>query len=542
MVFVISEITEKNIYEDLLAVKIDVKSVKNIFELLAWDLSLDQIIEIQKRYQISWGSSKILILYIKVLKRGNEDFMKERVLNFLWNIIHIHDVPACVMGYAIDTHTKILDNSKNLNLRYYWLEKCARNLKTDNYDWFLFSMNRIRSICQLLPDIRYQSTEYFLNNQHQSGFFVTNLIIEDLFSCTNEIRKQAMNPNEIRKQSKQSICYTCNVETRLNLLFLVFQKTDIWLSTSKAIMIWEHFIDKAIFEKEKELIFVWFTRIIQLMTSKPLYEDLEFMFNNCVLKYDASLMDIYSWNCFKQFFNLVNIYKQNLSIVTYHNPNISTSIIITENLNLLGLNYLWSVIVKSNDNISWKAILFLKNLYTDIGFKLMMSQNNLMADLTKSCIIKLRKSMTYTNKTEKYNLITKISNVLRILPVSNIIEKHEIIMFEKYATSNLSEDIGVIIENWIELHNTEEKTQFQKLQDNYKMIYDSEIECSVCMVTKNGSEFCALDKCSHQICKSCIGTGKVKECAVCRTCWDTSFQVIQDNKLFHMNVFMKATK
>ena len=74
--------------------------------------------------------------------------------------------------------------------------------------------------------------------------------------------------------------------------------------------------------------------------------------------------------CFGRFFQMVNINERRL--VAWRRG------FITENIDLVGLEYLWKVVLVAPDNIVYKPIELLKDVYTNLSAKLQQDQVHCM--------------------------------------------------------------------------------------------------------------------------------------------------------------------
>ena len=70
--------------------------------------------------------------------------------------------------------------------------------------------------------------------------------------------------------------------------------------------------------------------------------------------------------CFDRFFRMVNINERRL--VAWRRG------FVTENVELIGLEYLWKAVLVAPDNIVYRPIELLKDVYTNLSAKLQQDQ------------------------------------------------------------------------------------------------------------------------------------------------------------------------
>lgn len=68
------------------------------------------------------------------------------------------------------------------------------------------------------------------------------------------------------------------------------------------------------------------------------------------------------------------------------------SYFLTDNLDLIGLDYLWKIVTYANEDIVEKAIVLLKDIYIHLGPQLKAEQCAIHAELISNCMERLRVS------------------------------------------------------------------------------------------------------------------------------------------------------
>ena len=75
---------------------------------------------------------------------------------------------------------------------------------------------------------------------------------------------------------------------------------------------------------------------------------------------------MYIYRCFDRFFRMVNINERRL--VAWRRG------FVTENVDLVGLDYLWKAVLVAPESIVYKPIELLKDVYTNLSTKLQHNQ------------------------------------------------------------------------------------------------------------------------------------------------------------------------
>lgn len=403
-----------------------VKNVHDLLAKLAWDFSPEQLDHLFECFQFSWKDApkkqreKLLELIRRLAEDDKDGVMAHKVLNLLWNLAHNDDVPNDIMDQALAAHVKILDYSCSQDRdtqKSDWLEKCIGELKKENGDWVLPALKQMREICCLYteaPPNGFTATSTVTNstttsttgtgprstvtttssshlnyrheviNRLQNDHALVILISENLSTYMNRSRKLArdnphLNPHEIHPGSRFS--HIQEVQERLNFLRFVLKDGQLWLCAPQAKQIWKCLAESAVYEEDREACFKWFSL---LMTEEP---DLDPEYNknffeNNILQFDPSLITESGMECFERFFKEVNV-KEGKMIAKRRN-------FLTEDLELIGTEYLWRVILNASDDVSLRGIELLKETFTNLGPQLSSSRVAIHEDFITSCIDRLR--------------------------------------------------------------------------------------------------------------------------------------------------------
>jgi hypothetical protein len=90
-------------------------------------------------------------------------------------------------------------------------------------------------------------------------------------------------------------------------------------------------------------------------------------FENNILQLDPSLLTENGMTCFERFFKAVNTKEGKLRAKRRGGY-------MMDDLELIGLDYLWRVVLWSPDDVAEKAITLLKDVYTNLGPRLQSNQ------------------------------------------------------------------------------------------------------------------------------------------------------------------------
>lgn len=99
---------------------------------------------------------------------------------------------------------------------------------------------------------------------------------------------------------------------------------------------------------------------------------------------DPQLLTDSGIKCFDRFFKYVNL--------KYNRLVQKRNYFLTDNLDLIGLDYLWKIVTYANEEIVEKAIVLLKDIYIHLGPQLKSEQCAIHADLISNCMERLRVS------------------------------------------------------------------------------------------------------------------------------------------------------
>merc|ERR1719232_1189133 len=383
-----------------------VKNVHDLLAKLAWDFSPEQLDHLFECFQDSWRSAvarqreRLLELIRRLAEDDKDGDMAEKVLKLFWSLAHSSDASTEIMDQALAAHVKILDYSCTQyreQQKSRWLDKCVEELKT-NDKWVLPALKQIKEICSLYQEqpangmhghgqrtaaVVYRSE--VINRLQQSHALVIQ-IADNLTNYMASIRAggqvvAAMDPNEFSPDGRYS--HTAQVSERLNFLRFLLRDGQLWLCAPQAKQIWHCLAEEAVFSTDREQCFKWFSK---LMGDEP---DLDpeinkDFFESNLLKLDPALLTEAGMKCFERFFKAVNCKEGKLIL--------KRRATLMDDLELIGLDYIWKVVLCSSDAVSSKAIDLLKETFTNLGPRLLSQQVEIHEDFISSCMDRLKAS------------------------------------------------------------------------------------------------------------------------------------------------------
>ncbi|TRY97210.1 hypothetical protein DNTS_013712 [Danionella cerebrum] len=367
-----------------------VKNVHDLLAKLAWDFSPEQLDHLFDCFKESWTNAskkqreKLLELIRRLAEDDKDGVMAHKVLNLLWNLAHSDDVPVDIMDQALSAHIKILDYSCSQDRdtqKMQWIDRFIEELRT-NDKWVIPALKQIREICSLFgeapqnlsqtqrsPHVFYR---HDLINQLQHNHALVTLVAENLSAYMENMRQF----------SKVAYENPCTWAPCCKTKFLL-KDGQLWLCAPQAKQIWKCLAENAVFLCDREACFKWYSK---LMGDEPdLDPDInKDFFENNVLQLDPSLLTENGMKCFERFFKAVNCREGKLVA--------KRRAYMMDDLELIGLDYLWRVVIQGSDDIASRAIDLLKEIYTNLGPKLQANQVEIHEDFIQSCFDRLKAS------------------------------------------------------------------------------------------------------------------------------------------------------
>uniref|UniRef100_A0A673M6M1 ubiquitinyl hydrolase 1 n=1 Tax=Sinocyclocheilus rhinocerous TaxID=307959 RepID=A0A673M6M1_9TELE len=369
-----------------------VKNVHDLLAKLAWDFSPEQLDHLFDCFKESWTNAskkqreKLLELIRRLAEDDKDGVMAHKVLNLLWNLAHSDDVPVDIMDQALSAHIKILDYSCSQDRdtqKMQWIDRFIEELRT-NDKWVIPALKQIREICSLFGEApqnlsqTQRSPHVFYRHDLINQLHVKHLPVLTFYVLSEHTD---FDPQTVRPGSRYS--HVQEVQERLNFLRFLLKDGQLWLCAPQAKQIWKCLAENAVFLCDREACFKWYSK---LMGDEPdLDPDInKDFFENNVLQLDPSLLTENGMKCFERFFKAVNCREGKLVA--------KRRAYMMDDLELIGLDYLWRVVIQGSDDIASRAIDLLKEIYTNLGPKLQANQVEIHEDFIQSCFDRLKAS------------------------------------------------------------------------------------------------------------------------------------------------------
>ncbi|KAI2802763.1 putative ubiquitin carboxyl-terminal hydrolase FAF-X [Blomia tropicalis] len=426
--------------------EIIVKNVHDLIAKLAWSFSSDQLNHLFACFESSWSSAskkereKLLELMRRLAEDDKDGSMAHKVLSLLWDIAYSDELDIDIIDQALTCHFKILDYGRTYDKdaqKVFWLKRCIAELdKPPNIgNNVLSAMKHIREICKSFPTnsrssptlnpkpIGVKVSNHKLTNRHevltilQDQYSFVASIANNLSNYMDYARQIYMNgqddPNQI--PNGRRFTHLQEVQERLNFLKFVLQDGQLWLCLSQACEIWNCLTRKAVFPIDIQICFRWFTSLIDSNSETDLDpETFGQFFELNILKLDPTLVNIDGIECFQKFFQTVNCQESRLIMRNGYFMN---------NNDLIGIDYLLTLIYFCDDEAAGKAVNLLIESYTNLGPNLLNAQVELHFDLINTCFDRLRASYDTvsviktdpTQATITRNELQKMTRLLRVL-------------------------------------------------------------------------------------------------------------------------------
>ncbi|MCJ8732517.1 hypothetical protein PDJAM_G00212330 [Pangasius djambal] len=346
-----------------------VKNVHDLLAKLAWDFSPEQLDHLFDCFKESWTNAS---------KKQREKLLE------------------LIRRLAEDDKDGVMAHKDRDTQKIQWIDRFIEELRS-NDKWVIPALKQIREICSLFgeapqnlsqtqrsPHVFYR---HDLINQLQHNHALVTLVAENLSAYMENMRQFSkaehtdFDPQTVRPGSRYS--HVQEVQERLNFLRFLLKDGQLWLCAPQAKQIWKCLAENAVFLCDREACFKWYSK---LMGDEPdLDPDInKDFFENNVLQLDPSLLTENGMKCFERFFKAVNCREGKLVA--------KRRVYMMDDLELIGLDYLWRVVIQGSDDIANRAIDLLKEIYTNLGPKLQANQVEIHEDFIQSCFDRLKAS------------------------------------------------------------------------------------------------------------------------------------------------------
>ena len=369
-------------------------------------------------------------------------------LNYLSRLVRIHlylimteiDYREVVKD-VLAAHTKMVDFCRSIDTASESVCRCltefVAEIRNDRHVIpALKSIKDILSFFHAEPDSDYERRDYdyypefsfredFME-MFQGDDCLSTLVINNLEAYMSRARQFYVDhpyesPEDVLLDDRYS--HAQQIEERLNFLTFWIQNGKRNLLAPQVNLLWKSlYVDAADFS-DKLTCWEWFSE--RIGEAKGDASDLDpdilkdFFINN-ILQMDPAGFDSFSgsgFKCFRRFFEAVNIQEKKIILM----PKIKYR--LTEDLALIGLDYVWRIIISGPKYVSNWAATFLVSLYTDLGPSLLHDRVSVRENFIASCFERLKNNYDAIagstedkraiKKRDEYGAISAILTVLR---------------------------------------------------------------------------------------------------------------------------------
>jgi len=293
--------------------------------------------------------------------------MAEKVRNVDWSALenHLH------LRFSQD-----LEAEKSIE-RHLWLIKCIdvsiwvsylEELKMDSLwvgHWVIRAFKQIRTICGSYPEIstpqRQQQGSLPLL-QHERVFTllleeIVKVVVNNFTAHMDRVRQlleTKVLAGNLELYHQERSLHIVQVEETLKFLQFLLQDGYLKLHAPQAKKIWNCLIENPVFIQDREVGFQWF---FELMGDEPNLNPriIDDFFMSKIVMLNPNLVTETGFECFFRFFKAVNCKSNNVgSESRYHK---------LDDLEIIGMDYIWKIVLNSNPNIADKAVELLKDCF-----------------------------------------------------------------------------------------------------------------------------------------------------------------------------------
>ncbi|OQV21658.1 putative ubiquitin carboxyl-terminal hydrolase FAF-X [Hypsibius exemplaris] len=424
-----------------------VKNVHDLLTKLAWDFTPSQLDHLFGHFQGSWISAsrrqreKLLELIRRLAEDDKEGVMAEKVLDLLWSLSHNEELPTEIMDQALTAHLKIIDYTCSQDkdaLKMNWLRKCVQEIKTNT--WVIPALRHIKCICDQYPEsnnnmggIGSMRSCNMPRSDVLKRLIQEDKIIDTVSSSLEQYLEQARfvwshqgEPRSFDPMTQDLLgskfSHFMHVDERLTFLRYVLQQGSTYLEDPYKL--WTCLAEHPVFPCDRDLCFKWFTK---LMASTEHHDILptvikEF-FETKVLMLDPACLTESGLECFSRFLYYVNVKERKLEARRKQH--------YLQDVELIGIDYLWKIILTCNEETSQLGINLLRDLYASPSLHTNSNLVTLHTHVVTECIDRLRPihdnlSVLVNDKDYRNKIQEDGNKAVRILKVlTEYIQQHD---------------------------------------------------------------------------------------------------------------------
>ena len=370
-------------------------NVYNIMSGAASKFSLNQFEHITGLIKEKWNKSndrireKLLVLTGQMGREAKQIKATQAILQLLWDNAHLDCLPKILVERALSEQLAILADMtfhKDANRRTYVLH-CVDDIKKQNH-CVLPAVKHLHAICKSFSrgNSNYQKADKQtladLNKQHE----IVKLLSTSLKNCHQRAVKEAASLRmELTSDFLVDKRYSQAeyLEGHLDLMKFLLKEGDLYLSWSRCKILWETLVENPeATQYERDNCFEWFETCLTDLAQETQRD----FFQQKLLEFKPSEVSHKGFSCFKAYFECINMSTEKLQSRRNLNSNV-----IVDNLDLVGLDYLWRVITDcGTEEIADEAIEYFLNMsYNFVSPRLKKDAAKLHKKFINNCYTRL---------------------------------------------------------------------------------------------------------------------------------------------------------
>jgi len=403
------------------------KNVHDLLAKLAWDFSPDQLEQLFDCFRESWTNAskkqreKLLELIRRLAEDDKEGHTANKTLELLWTFARDEKLPIEITEQALAAHLKILDCSYLLDkekIKLSWIERIVEEIKNDRH--VIVSMKHLRDICSLFSEHFYshnvtrmagpQNRLTVVNNLEQKHE-ITRVVTENLCRYMEKIRKLRDENKKILPAEELSTDGRFNhneqIHERLTFIKFIFREARLHLTLNVVKSIWRNLAEQAVYPFDRQQCFRWFAETVEDV-GLEYRADREF-FQEHLMKLDPHLLTDLGMTCFDRLFKSVN---GDLKKFQTKGRNVR----LVDNENLVGIEYLWKLILQGSDDVAQRGTQLIKEIYTKLSPPNRNDVRRIHESFINDCYQRLKtvyESIQNDVHQHKFNVLTRILFVFR---------------------------------------------------------------------------------------------------------------------------------
>lgn len=368
----------------------------NIFDLiadLAWSFSSEQLDSLFGRFERSQGQSasdivKILTLVKKLARSDNKGVMASRLLELLWKMMLSGEAPGEILESG--AFTEILGHYDSINCasKDVYISRCLANMKEGKF--VIPSLRLLRDFIWLDNEKPFYQDEISRQMRLQQlikDHDLLNMVVSSLQEYMTIARSWSGTDAKTCEIVSPYYTHDEQVKERLDFLLFALQSGGGSLSLEATEKVWNCMIEAPTCATDRERGFYWFCEVLDKWTALSLDAQTNILTKK-VTGLDPATMSEAAWRCFLKLFLWVNQTEDKLQ------RNRNDDVTVTQDLDLLGLPYLWQIALCSPvELIIDQSINLLRDIHTSLSDNLLEDVSVIRQRFISECMVYLTKAL-----------------------------------------------------------------------------------------------------------------------------------------------------